>query len=65
MTTLAAALDEVRLLQTELTVVRAQLEWLKKKLFGGGQGEKLDRAQLLLQIEALEKLAAPATVTCR
>lgn len=60
MTTLAAALDEVRLLQTELTAVRAQLEWLKKKLFGGGQGEKLDRAQLLLQIEALEKLAAPA-----
>lgn len=60
MATLAAAVDEVRLLQTELTAVRAQLEWLKKKLFGGGQGEKLDRAQLLLQIEALEKPAAPA-----
>ena len=60
MTTLAHALDEVRLLQAELAAVRAQLEWLKKKLFGGGQGEKLDRAQLLLQIEALEKLAAPA-----
>lgn len=60
MTTLAQALDEVRLLQTELAAVRAQLEWLKKKFFGGGQSEKLDRAQLRLQIEALEKLAPPA-----
>ena len=59
MTTLAEALAEVRALQTELAAVRAQLAWLKKKLFGGGQGERLDRAQLLLQIEALEKLLAP------
>ena len=58
MTTLAQALDEVQFLQTELATVRAQLAWLKKKLFGGGQGERLDRAQLLLQIEQLEKLAA-------
>jgi transposase len=55
--TLAQALDEVQFLQTELATVRAQLTWLKKKLFGGGQGERLDRAQLLLQIEQLEKLA--------
>jgi len=42
-------------------VVRAQLAWLKKKLFGGGQSEKTDRAQLPLQLEELEKTApAPA-----
>lgn len=40
----------------ELAVLRAQLAWLKQKLFGPGQGERLDRAQLLLQIEGLEKL---------
>jgi transposase len=57
-TTLAQALDEVRLLQTELAAVRSQLEWLKQKFFGGGQGERLDRAQLLLQTEQLEKLVA-------
>lgn len=67
-TTLAQALDEVRVLQAELAAVRAQLEWLRKKIFGGGQGERLDRAQLLLQIEALEKLliagaAQPKLVT--
>lgn len=60
MTTLAQALDEVRALQTELAAVRAQLDWLRRKLFGPGQGERLDRAQLLLQLEALEKLALSA-----
>jgi transposase len=59
-TTLAQALDEVRVLQAELAAVRAQLAWLKKRFFGGGQGETLDRAQLLLRIEALEKNAPPA-----
>ncbi len=60
MTTLAEALDAVRTLQTELAAVRAQLDWLRKKLFGGGQGERLDRAQLVLQLEALEKLVPPS-----
>lgn len=63
MTTLAQALDEVRALQTELAAVRAQLAWLKQKFFGGGQGERLDRAQLLLQIEQLDKLAATPAPT--
>jgi transposase len=44
--------------QTELAVLRQQLAWLKQKLFGAGQGEKLERAQLLLQIEGLEQLLA-------
>jgi transposase len=47
-------------LREEIAVLRAQIDWLKKKLFGGGQGERLDRAQLLLKLGELEKLAAPA-----
>ena len=56
----AASLDEVALLREEIAVLRAQIAWLKQKLFGGGQSETLDRAQLLLQLGALEKLAATA-----
>lgn len=50
-------------LKEELAVLRAQIEWLKKKLFGGGQGERLDRAQLLLKLGALEALAATPTTS--
>src|SRR5690554_4754957 len=51
-----AVLEENRSLKEEITVLRAQIDWLKKRVFGGGKSEKLDRAQLLLQLEALEKL---------
>jgi transposase len=51
---------EVDLLRQENAVLRAQIAWLKKQLFGGGKSETLDRAQLLLQLEQLEKLVAPA-----
>lgn len=50
-------------LEQENVVLRTQIEWLKRKLFGGGQGERFDRDQLLLQLGELEKLAqaqAPA-----
>jgi transposase len=50
-------------LKEELAVLRAQIEWLKKKLFGGGQGERLDRAQLLLKLGALEAIAATPTTS--
>lgn len=40
--------------------LQAQVAWLKKQLFGGGKSEKLDRAQLLLRLGELEKLAAAA-----
>ncbi|HWA87357.1 MAG TPA: IS66 family transposase, partial [Opitutus sp.] len=48
--------------------MRAQIAWLKQQLFGPGRGETLDRAQLLLKLGELEKLAAAtprptATVT--
>ena len=45
-------------LKEELSVLRAQIAWLKQKLFGGGQSERVDRAQLLLTLGELEKLAA-------
>lgn len=45
-------------LHEELAQLKVQIDWLKKRLFGPGQGERLDRAQLLLQLEELEKLAA-------
>jgi transposase len=40
--------------------LQAQVAWLKKQLFGGGKSERLDRAQLLLKLGELEKLAAAA-----
>ena len=52
--------DEVQSLREENAVLRAQIAWLKKQLFGPGKGEKLERAQLLLQLGELEKLAAAA-----
>ena len=54
------ALDEVQLLRQEVSVLRAQIEWLKKQLFGSGKSETQDRAQLLLKLAELEKLTAPA-----
>jgi transposase len=45
-------------LKEELAVLRAQIAWLKQQLFGGGQSERLDRAQLLLKLGTLEALAA-------
>ncbi|MCX5682347.1 MAG: IS66 family transposase [Planctomycetota bacterium] len=45
-------------LHEEIARLKVQLDWLKQRLFGPGRGETLDRAQLLLQLEGLEKLAA-------
>ena len=61
-----ATLDEVQLLRQENVVLRQQIAWLKKQLFGPGKSETLDRAQLLLRIAELEQQAAnpsPATET--
>ncbi len=63
---MATTTDEVQRLREENAVLRAQIAWLKQQLFGPGKSETLDRAQLLLQLGALEKLVAPrpvATIT--
>jgi transposase len=51
-------LDEVQLLREEIAHLRTQIAWLKQQLFGGGRSETLDRAQLLLALGELGKLAA-------
>lgn len=60
MSATATPLDEMGLLRQENAVLRAQIAWLKKQLFGSGKGESLDRAQLVLKLGELEKLASPA-----
>jgi hypothetical protein len=60
MSAAAITAEEVELLREENAVLRAQIEWLKKQLFGPGKSEKLDRAQLLLKLAELEKLTAAA-----
>lgn len=42
----------------EVASLKVQIDYLKGKLFGGGQSEKLDRLQLQLKWEELEKLEA-------
>jgi transposase len=59
----AISIDEVQLLREENLLLRREIVWLKKKLFGGGQSETLDRAQTLLELGALEKLVAPVRPT--
>ncbi len=46
-----------------MVVLKTQIEWLRRQLFGGGKSEKLDRAQLLLKLGELEKLAATVRST--
>jgi len=58
---------EYPLMQQEIAALRAQIQWLKKQLFGRGKSETLECAQLQLQLAELEKLAPrerpTATVT--
>ncbi|MEJ1974205.1 MAG: IS66 family transposase [Lacunisphaera sp.] len=63
MNTTAMPLDEVALLKQEIAVLRTQIAWLQQQLFGPGKSEKLDRAQLLLKLGELEKLAAASAPT--
>lgn len=41
-------------LRVENTLLREQLAWLRKQMFGGGKGETLDPAQLKLKLEAIQ-----------
>ena len=58
----ATLVEENQILKQKVAELSAQIAWLKKQLFGGGKSEKLDRAQLLLQLGELEKLAAARPV---
>lgn len=55
--------DEVQLLREEVVQLRTQIAWLKKQLFGPGKSETLDRAQLILQLDKLEKPVVPVRAT--
>ena len=48
-------LEENKQLKLEVSLLREQIVWLKQKLFGSGKSEKLDTAQLRLQLEELER----------
>jgi transposase len=50
--------EENLALRQENARLQAQIAYLQKQLFGGGQSERLDRAQLLLKLGELEKRAA-------
>jgi len=52
-----ATTEEVQQLREENQALRLQIAWLKQQLFGPGKSETLDRAQLLLKLGELEKLA--------
>lgn len=52
--------DEVQQLRQENVVLKEQVAWLQQKLFGTGKSERLDTAQLRLQLEELEKQLADA-----
>ena len=53
-----ASSDEVRLLREENAHLRAQIAWFKKRLFGPGQSEALDRLQSLLALGETAEAAA-------
>ena len=59
--------EENRSLKERIEVLKAEVEWLRKQLFGGGKSERLDASQLVLKLGELEKLSAiaekPRTIT--
>jgi transposase len=57
MPTAEAILAENEALKGENAILRAQIEWFRKQLFGGGKSEKLDQAQLVLRLGEAEKSA--------
>lgn len=52
---LEEALKRIAELEEELAQVRQAMRWLKKKVYSGGMGEGSDKAQMLLQLEILER----------
>lgn len=50
-----AVIEENQQLKLEIHLLKEQIAWLKKQLFGAGKSERLDAAQLRLQLDALER----------
>ena len=48
---------ENELLRGEITVLRAQIDWLRKQVFGGRKSERLEEAQMTLTLGELERRA--------
>ena len=46
--------EQIALLKTEKAVLEQQVAWLKKQLFGSGKSEKLDKNQILLELQLAE-----------
>lgn len=58
----SSSLEEVQVLRHENAVLRAQLAWFQKQLFGGGKSEKLDPGQLKLDgMDAVRAAVAERT----
>ena len=58
--------EQIGALEERVAVLQQQIAWFKRKLFGGGQGEKLaavGAAQLQLALAELAELTAPAAKT--
>lgn len=57
-----SSLEEVKVLRHENAVLRAQVAWFQKQLFGGGKSEKLDTEQLKLAgLDAVRAAVAERT----
>lgn len=53
--------EENKQLKATIAILREQVNWLKQQLFGTGKSERLDAAQMRLQLEALEEQLEAAT----
>ncbi len=60
--TLEQAMKRIESLEEELVQMQLQMSWLKKKVFGGGQGESMDKAQMRLELGILERRIEAITV---
>ena len=63
MASAAQLLEENESLRSEVAVLRAQIDWLQKQVFGGRKSEKLEDAQMVLKLGQLEKSVARLPTT--
>ena len=51
---------ENQALKAEVAAMRAQVDWMKRQMFGPGKSEKLDRLQATLPLGETPKVEPPA-----